>query len=133
MFAWTDRACLPLMTVAAAVATALNYYAAHNFHTIEKHLVFRERILHGFATTDVVPGYAIPPTFPDVGIRVRLGADDEQTAADRAPVRRRVIFSAWYFLRVVDESGLVDEWSRFWLRCLHDVLRAVDCAYHSID
>jgi hypothetical protein len=26
------------------------------------------------------------------------------------------LFSAWYFLRVVDESGLVDEWSRFWLR-----------------
>ena len=64
VFAWSERACLPLMTVAAAATTALNYYAAHNFHTIEKHLVFRERILHGFATTDVVASYPIPPTFP---------------------------------------------------------------------
>ena len=40
--------------------------------------------------------------------------------------------AAWYFLRVVDESGLVDEWSRFWLR-----LFLICClpwyAYHSID
>jgi hypothetical protein len=25
-FTWTDRACLPLMTVVATVTTALNYY-----------------------------------------------------------------------------------------------------------
>src|SRR5262249_21360784 len=64
VFRWTDRACLPLMALMAAATSALNYYALHNFHTIEKHLVFRERILHGFATTDIVPTYAIPPTFP---------------------------------------------------------------------
>jgi len=131
VFAWTDRACLPLMTVAAAVTTALNYYAAHNFHTIEKHLVFRERILHGFATTDVVPGYAIPPTFPmwGYGFVLVLTTNKLLLIALQFAV---ALFSAWYFLRVVDESGLVDEWSRFWLRAF--MMCCVPWyAYHSID
>jgi len=42
------------------------------------------------------------------------------------------LLAAWYFLRVVDESGLLDEWSRFWLRVF-----MIGClpwyAYHSID
>ena len=54
IFMWTGRVCLPLMAVVAAATTVLNYYAVHNFHTIDKHLVFRERILHGFSTTDVM-------------------------------------------------------------------------------
>jgi hypothetical protein len=66
LFRWLDRACLPLMTLLSALVALLNYYATHNFHTIEKHLVFRERILHGFSPADVMPGYPIPPTFPFV-------------------------------------------------------------------
>ena len=128
---WTDRACLPLMILAAAVTTVLNYYAAHNFHTIEKHLVFRERILHGFATTDVMPDYAIPPTFPmwGYGFVLLLTTNKLLLIALQSAV---ALLAAWYFLRVVDESGLVDEWSRFWLR-----LFMIGClpwyAYHSID
>lgn len=131
VFAWSVRAWLPLMTVAAMATTALNYYAAHNFHTIEKHLVFRERILHGFATTDVVPSYPIPPTFPmwGYGFVLLLTTNKLLLIALHFAV---ALFSAWYFLRVVDESGLINEWSRFWLRVL-----MVCClpwyAYHSID
>jgi hypothetical protein len=131
VFTWTDRVCLPLMTVVAAATTALNYYAAHNFHTIEKHLVFRERILHGFATTDVMPGYPIPPTFPmwGYGFVLLLTTNKLLLIALQVAV---ALFSAWYFLRVVDQSGLVDEWSRFWLRVF-----MICClpwyAYHSID
>jgi hypothetical protein len=131
VFAWTDRAYLPLMTVAAAVTTALNYYAAHNFHTIDKHLVFRERILHAFATTDVMPSYPIPPTFPmwGYGFVLLLTTNKLLLIAIQFAV---ALFSVWYFLRVVDESGLVNAWSRFWLRVF-----MVCClpwyAYHSID
>jgi len=64
IFTWIDRACLPLIGVLSVTMAMLNYYAVHNFHTIEKHLVFRERILHGFSPADVMPGYPIPPTFP---------------------------------------------------------------------
>ena len=61
---WLDRACLPTMAVLSALVAVLNYHALHDFHTIQKHLVFRERILHGFSTADV-PSYPIPPTFPN--------------------------------------------------------------------
>src|ERR1041385_6656220 len=131
LFLWADRLWLPLMTIAAAVTTSLNYYAAHNFHTIEKHLVFRERILHGFATTDVVPSYPIPPTFPmwGYGFVLLLTTNKLLLIAIQFAV---ALFSVWYFLKVVDESGLVNEWSRFWLRVF-----IVCClpwyAYHSID
>lgn len=131
LFVWADRGWLPLMTMAAAATTALNYYAAHNFHTIEKHLVFRERILHGFATTDVVPSYPIPPTFPMWGYGFVLLATTNKLLLIGIQLAV-ALFSAWYFLRVVDESALVGEWSRFWLRVF-----MVCClpwyAYHSID
>src|SRR5438067_12063782 len=48
----------------SAIVTDINANAEHRFHTIQKHLVFKERILHGFATTDVMPSYPTPPTFP---------------------------------------------------------------------
>ena len=130
-FTWTGRACLPLMTIAATVTTALNYYAAHDFHTIDKHLVFRERILHGFATTDVVPSYPIPPTFPmwGYGFVLLLTTNKLLLIALHFGV---ALFSAWYFVRVVDKSGLLNAWSRFWLRVF-----MVCClpwyAYHSIE
>ena len=49
---WIDRLYLPLMGVMSVAITLLNIRATHTFHTIEKYLVFRERILHGFAITD---------------------------------------------------------------------------------
>jgi len=131
IFMWTGRVCLPLMAVVAAATTVLNYYAVHNFHTIDKHLVFRERILHGFATTDVVPAYPIPPTFPmwGYGFVLLLSTNKLLLIVLQFAV---ALGSAWYFLRVVDESGLVDEWGRFWLRAF-----MICClpwyAYHSID
>ena len=131
LFAWADRACLPLMAAVATVTTALNFYAAHNFHTIEKHLVFRERILHGFATTDVVPSYPIPPTFPMWGYGFVLLLTTHKLAL--IAIHFAVaLFSVWYFLKVVDETAVINEWSRFWLRVF-----MVCCvpwyAYHSID
>src|SRR5262249_18547366 len=79
------RTSLAGMLVMSGFVAVLNFYARHEFHTIEKHLVFRERILRRFAVTDVMPSYPIPPTFSDVGLRMGSAADDEQGVVDRDP------------------------------------------------
>jgi len=61
---WLDRLYLPLMAALSVFVAVANFHAQHIFHTIDKHLVFRARILHGFDTGVVVPSYPIPPTFP---------------------------------------------------------------------
>ena len=54
--------------VPAAHGRQRRHAAEHSRHPYVPHhrevLVFRERILHGFATTDVMPSYPTPPTFP---------------------------------------------------------------------
>jgi hypothetical protein len=68
-FVWSDyglflAAVIPL----AVVFSYLNWHAPHGFHTLAKHVVFRDRILHGFATGVVDPNYPTPPTFPMWGM-----------------------------------------------------------------
>jgi hypothetical protein len=119
------------MVVMSAAIGVLNFYARHEFHTIEKHLVFRERILHGFAVTDVMPSYPIPPTFPmwGYGWVLLLTTNKAVLIALQMAV---AVAAAWYLLRVIDDAGLLSAPARLIVR-----LFVVCCtpwwAYHSID
>ncbi|MGH9141048.1 MAG: hypothetical protein ACRD2I_07895 [Vicinamibacterales bacterium] len=130
-FRWLDRACLPLMGSLSALIALLNYYALHDFHTIDKHLVFRERILHGFSTADVVPSYPIPPTFPmwGYGWVLLLTTNKPLLIALQVAV---ALASVWYLLRAIDAGGVLEPRSRAILRIL-----MIGClpwyAYNSID
>jgi hypothetical protein len=129
--AWLDAAWLPLGALISVAIAVLNSRAVHNFHTIDKHLVFRERILHGFATTDVMPSYTTPPTFPMWGYGWVLLLTTN-TAALIALQMAVALFTVWYFVRVADQIGLLDRWSR---RCLQVFILLCTpwYAYHSID
>jgi len=126
-----DRACVPLMAVLSALVALLNYHALHNFHTIEKHLVFRERILHGFSTADVVASYQIPPTFPmwGYGWVLLLTTNKPLLIALQIAV---ALGSAWYLVRVLEAIALLGPWSMALLRVM-----MIGCtswyAYNSID
>ena len=128
---WVDRLYLPLMGVMSVAVTLLNIRATHTFHTIEKYLVFRERILHGFATTDVMPSYPTPPTFPmwGYGWVLLLTTDKAVLLTVQIAV---ALFSIWYLLRVLDEFSLLNRWSRVFLR-VSLVLCLPWYAYHSIE
>jgi hypothetical protein len=127
---WMDEAWLPLAAVMAAIVGVLNAGAVHLFHTIEKHVVFRERILHGFSTADVVPGYPIPPTFPMWGYGWVLLLTTN-TIALVVLQMAVALATAWYFCRVVTRAGMVNRWSRMLLQLLI-VLCTPWYAYHSI-
>ncbi len=129
-FGWIDRACLPLMGVLSVLVALLNYHAEHIFHTIDKHLVFRERILHGFAITDV-PSYPIPPTFPMWGYGWVLLLTTSKPVLIGLQIAAGLC-AVWYLLRVLDAIVLLDRWSMAVLRVL-----LIACtpwyAYNSID
>jgi hypothetical protein len=129
--AWVDRLYLPLMGVMSLAITLLNIRATHTFHTIEKYLVFRERILHGFATTDVMPSYPIPPTFPMWGYGWVLLLTTNKAVLLTLQIAV-ALFSVWYLLKVLDEFNLLNRWARVFLR-----ISLVVCipwyAYHSIE
>jgi hypothetical protein len=131
MVRWIERASLPLMLVVSAAIGVLNFYARHEFHTIEKHLVFRERILHGFAVTDVVPSYPIPPTFPmwGYGWVLLLTTNKVLLIALQMAV---AVSAAWYLLEVLDDTDLLGLPARLILR-LFIVCCTPWYAYHSID
>lgn len=130
LFRWLDRACLPLMGVLSALVALLNYHALHNFHTIEKHLVFRERILHGFSIADV-PSYPIPPTFPMWGYGWVLLLTTSRPLLISLQIAI-ALCSVWYLLRVVEAIALLNAWSMALLRVM-----MIGCtswyAYNSID
>jgi hypothetical protein len=115
--AWIDRGALALMSVSAVAISTLNLYAIHDFHTIDKHLVFRERILHGFAVTDVIPSYTIPPTFPMWGYGFVLLLTTNQIAliALQTVV---ALATVWFLMKVLEENGIVNEWAGIVLRAL---------------
>lgn len=131
IFTWIDRACLPLIGVLSVTMAMLNYYAVHNFHTIEKHLVFRERILRGFATTDVVPSYPIPPTFPMWGYGWVLLLTTSKPLLIVLQIAV-ALCSVWLLMRALESTGLLERWSMALLRVL-----VIGClpwyAYNSID
>jgi hypothetical protein len=131
LHAWIEPLSLALMLAMSVAIGVLNFHARHEFHTIEKHLVFRERILHRFAVTDVVPSYPIPPTFPmwGYGWVLLLTTNKSLLIALQMAV---AVSAAWYLLRVIDDTGLLGAPARMILRLL-----IVCCtpwyAYHSID
>jgi hypothetical protein len=118
------------MGALSALVALLNYHAEHNFHTIEKHLVFRERILHGFSITDV-PSYPIPPTFPMWGYGWVLLLTTSKPLLIGLQIAA-ALGAVWCLLRALDAIGLLDPWSRALLRVL-----LIGCtpwyAYNSID
>jgi len=128
---WIDRGSLAAMLIMSAVVGVLNFYARHEFHTIEKHLVFRARILHGFAVDDVLPGYPIPPTFPMWGYGWVLLLTTNKAVLIALQMAAAVA-AAWYLLRVIAGTGLLGGPARIVLSLL-----VVCCtpwyAYHSID
>jgi hypothetical protein len=117
LFRWLDRACLGLMTLLSALVALLNYYATHNFHTIEKHLVFRERILHGFSPADVMPGYPIPPTFPMWGYGWVLLLTTSKPVLIGLQIAVGLC-AVWCLLRALDAIALLDPWAMAVLRVL---------------
>jgi hypothetical protein len=125
-----DRAWLALVAAISFAVTLLNFYAEHGFHTIEKHLVFRERILHGFSIADV-PWYPIPPTFPMWGYGFVLLLTTNKVALIAIQMAI-ALWSAWHLLATVDMVGLLTERTRILLRLLI-VVCAPWYAYHSID
>ncbi len=128
---WIDAAWLPLAALISAAIAVLNIRAEHRFHTIEKHLVFKERILHGFATTDVMPSYPTPPTFPMWGYGWVLLVTTNKVVLIGLQMAV-ALCAVWYFFRVVDRSGLLDRWSRLILQ-LFILLCTPWYAYHSIE
>src|SRR5262249_50201490 len=125
------RTSLAGMLVMSGFVAVLNFYARHEFHTIEKHLVFRERILRGFAVTDVMPSYPIPPTFPMWGYGWVLLLTTNKAAL--IVIQMAVAAAAaWYLLRVIADTGLLGGPARIMLSVF-----VVGCtpwyAYHSID
>jgi hypothetical protein len=128
---WIERATLPLMLIMSAAIAVLNFYARHDFHTIDKHLVFRERILHGFAVTDVLPSYPIPPTFPmwGYGWVLLLTTNKVLLIALQMTV---AVSAAWYLLKVIDDTDLLGLPARLILR-VFTVCCVPWYAYHSID
>jgi hypothetical protein len=128
---WLDRACLPLMAAGSALVALLNFHATHNFHTIEKHLVFRTRILHGFSPADVMPSYPIPPTFPMWGYGWVLLLTTSKPALIALQIAVGLC-AVWCLLRALDAIALLDRWSMAVLRVL-----LIACtpwyAYNSID
>jgi hypothetical protein len=119
------------MGVLSALVALLNYHATHNFHTIEKHLVFRERILHGFSPADVMPSYPIPPTFPmwGYGWVLLLTTSKPVLIALQIAVG---LCAVWCLLSALDAIELLDRWSMGALRVL-----LIGCtpwyAYNSFD
>jgi hypothetical protein len=126
-----DRAYLPLMAIGSAIIAGLNFNAYHGFHTIEKHLVFRERILHGFAITDVMPSYPTPPTFPMWGYGWVLLLTTNKAALIAIQIAV-ALFSAWHLLRTLDEFTSLHRSTRTLLRVLM-ALCTPWYAYNSID
>jgi hypothetical protein len=115
----------------SAMIAILNFHAAHLFHTIEKYLVFKERILRGFDTTDVMPSYPTPPTFPMWGYGWLLLLTTRKALLIGLQMTL-ALCAVWYFGHVLDKSGLLNRWSRLFLRVLI-LLCAPWYAYHSIE
>jgi len=129
---WIGAAWLTLMTAEALVIAALNFQAPHVFHTIEKHLVFRERILRGFfAGASGLPYTALPPTFPmwGYGWILILTTNKALLIALQMGV---AIAVAWYFINTLEETGEASGPSAFLLR-IGMLLCVPWFAFHSIE
>jgi hypothetical protein len=128
---WIEKACIPLMAVVSVAIALLNFYAPHSFHTIEKYVVFKERIVHGFAITDVVPSYPTPPTFPMWGYGWVLLLTTNKAVLISIQIVV-ALFSASYFFKTIKRSGLLNSWSITFLHLL--ILFCTPWyAYNSID
>ena len=117
---------VPAAAVVSAAIAVLNYHAVHLFHTIDKHLVFRDRILRGFATDYT----ALPPTFPmwGYGWVLLLTTSAPWLIALQMAV---ALFAAWYFVRALAAAGALDRFSRVLLP-FGIVVCAPWFTYHSI-
>ena len=129
--AWLDALWVPLSGLTAIAVTVLNIRSVHLFHTIEKYLVFRARILHGFATTDVFPSYPTPPTFPMWGYGWVLLLTTNKAILVGIQMAVAVVATACLF-RAIDQAGLLNRWARPLLQLLI-VLCTPWYAYHSIE
>src|SRR5262245_22386115 len=128
---WIDRGSVLFMAAGSVAIAILNFHAYHGFHTIEKHLVFRERILHGFAVTDVVPNYPTPPTFPMWGYGWVLLLTTNKAALIALQIAV-ALFSAWHLLRTLDEFTSLHRSTRTVVRLLM-VVCLPWYVYNSID
>jgi hypothetical protein len=119
------------MAILSLVITVLNFYAKHGFHTIEKYLVFKERILHGFALNDVVPSYPTPPTFPmwGYGWVLLLTTNKALLITIQTVV---ALLSASYFFKTIKRLQLLNNWSITFLH-LFILFCTPWYAYNSID
>jgi hypothetical protein len=121
-----DALWVPAAAAMSAVFALLNFHALHLFHTVDKHLVFRDRILHGFDTEYRL----LPPTFPmwGYGWVLLLTTRTSWLIVLQMTV---ALFAAWYFVRALAAAGVLNRFSRVLLP-IGIVLCAPWFAYHSI-
>jgi hypothetical protein len=128
--AWLDSNWLPLTGLIATSIAILNIRSVHLFHTIEKHLVFKARILHGFTAADVVPSYPTPPTFPMWGYGWVLLLTTN-TAALVGIQMAAAVAATWYLFHAIDQADGLSRRARPLLQLLI-VVCTPWFAYHSI-
>ena len=90
----------------AVLFSYLNWDAQHVFHTLQKHVVFRERILHGFDTGVVDPSYPTPPTFPMWGMGFVILPTTSLAYIDAVNFGLGVA-SFLYLLRTLEWAGVI--------------------------
>jgi hypothetical protein len=129
---WIDAVWLTLMAAESAVVAVLNFHSPHLFHTIDKHLVFRARILRGFyAGVSGLPYAAPPPTFPmwGYGWVLILTTNKALLIALQMAV---AIATGWYFVKTLAAVGEATGISALLMR-IAMLLCLPWFAYHSID
>lgn len=97
---------LAVVVPLAVLFSYLNWDAHHVFHTLQKHVVFRERILHGFDTGVVDPTYPTPPTFPMWGMGFVILPTTSLAYIDAVNFGLGVA-SFLYLLRTLEWGGVV--------------------------
>ncbi len=106
-YLWSDYGLFLLAVIPLAVLFSyLNWDAQHGFHTLAKHVVFRDRILHGFATGVVDPSYPTPPTFPMWGMGFVILPTTSLAYIDVVNFGLGIT-SFLYLLRTLESAGVV--------------------------
>ena len=126
-----DTAWILLMLAASTAIAVLNAFAVHTFHTIDKHLTFRDRILAGFPVDPVARTYPTPPTFPMWGYGWVLVLTTSKPVLIAIQIAAAA-FAAWLFVTTVERIVPPDRRPMLLLRAA--ILACTPWyVYHSID
>jgi hypothetical protein len=119
------------IVISAVTIAALNYSAVHAFHTIDKHLTFRDRIIAGFPVDPILRTYPTPSTFPMWGYGWVLLVTTYKPALLAIQIAAATA-AAWFFVAVVERADAPNRWPARLLRA--GILVCTPWyVYHSID